>query len=250
MPEPIDWSRLQKALAVEAQYGFTDLVGQRYRFSEFFGLTLRQPPPALARADQQQWRDLAAEFDGYTQLLTVDRKQLVAKTERLLEAARTQIAELVRSPTAARAIEKSAATPTPPAAVKQSTAAFQSAAAAVVGLDKPLKDLPKVSQKFAESLGKLGLYSVKDLLFYYPRDYIDYARQVDIRSLAEGETVTLVGTVKRCNCFTSAKNQKLTILEMVLTDPTGQIKLGRFYAGLAIAVAVGKNRSRKNSAPA
>jgi ATP-dependent DNA helicase RecG len=232
MPEPIDWSRLQKALAVEAQYGFTDLVGQRYRFSEFFGLTLRQPPPALSRADQQQWRDLAAEFDGYTQLLTVDRKQLVAKTERLFEAARTQIAELVRSPTAARAIEKSAAAPTPSAAVKQSTAAFQSAPpAAVVRLNQPLKDLPKVSQKFAESLSKLGLYSVKDLLFYYPRDYIDYARQVDIRSLAEGETVTLVGTVKRCNCFTSAKNQKLTILEMVLTDPTGQIKLGRFYAG-------------------
>jgi ATP-dependent DNA helicase RecG len=230
MPEPIDWSRLQKALAVEAQYGFTDLVGQRYRFSEFFGITLRQPPPALSSADRQQWRDLAAEFDGYTQLMTADRKILLTKTERLLVAAREQIAELVRDPAARN----------PVSAVKQAPAHFHETPAATspppadlvpTGLDRPIKDLPKVGSKFAESLAKLGLYQVKDLLFYYPRDYIDYARQVDIRSLAEGETVTLVGTVKRCSCFSSAKNQKLTILEMVLSDPTGQIKLGRFYAG-------------------
>jgi ATP-dependent DNA helicase RecG len=230
MPEPIDWSRLQKALAVEAQYGFTDLVGQRYRFSEFFGITLRQPPPALSSADRQQWRDLAAEFDGYAQLITADRKILLTKTERLLVAARDQIAALVRDPAARN----------PVSAVKQAPANFHEPPAATspppadlvpTGLDRPIKDLPKVGSKFAESLAKLGLYQVKDLLFYYPRDYIDYARQVDIRSLAEGETVTLVGTVKRCSCFSSAKNQKLTILEMVLSDPTGQIKLGRFYAG-------------------
>jgi ATP-dependent DNA helicase RecG len=228
MPEPIDWSRLQKALAVEAQYGFTDLVGQRYRFSEFFGITLRQPPQALSRSEQQQWRDLAAEFDSYAQLMIIDRKQLLARTEQLLVKARDQIAELVRNPTArtSEPTERSAsfqrieAVPSQPAVVPTPT-----------GLDEPLKALPKVSVKFAESLAKLGLYTVKDLLFYYPRDYIDYARQVNIRSLAEGETVTLVGTVKRCSCFSSAKNQKLTILEMVLSDPTGQIKLGRFYAG-------------------
>lgn len=228
MPEPIDWSRLQKALAVEAQYGFTDLVGQRYRFSEFFGMTLRQPPPALANADRQQWRDLATEFDGYAQLMTADRKQLLAKTDRLLVAARDQIAELVRDPSARTTVKQPAA----PHFTDPSTAASPAPTnSAPTGLDRPLKDLPKVSVKFADSLAKLGLYQVKDLLFYYPRDYIDYARQVDIRSLAEGETVTLVGRVKRCSCFSSAKNQKLTILEMVLSDPTGQIKLGRFYAG-------------------
>ncbi len=80
-------------------------------------------------------------------------------------------------------------------------------------------------------LKRLGLYTVKDLLFYYPRDHIDYARQVSICHLVAGETVTIVGTVKRCNCFTSPKNKKLSIFELILKDNTGQIKLNRFFAG-------------------
>jgi ATP-dependent DNA helicase RecG len=101
MAESIDWARLQKALAVEAQYGFTDLVGQRYRFSEFFSLTLNKPPAALSSSDQQQWRILAAEFDGYMQLLAADRKQLLTRTERLLSTAQNTIAQLVQNPQAA-----------------------------------------------------------------------------------------------------------------------------------------------------
>jgi ATP-dependent DNA helicase RecG len=221
MAESIDWARLQKALAVEAQYGFKDLVGQRYRFSEFFSLTLNKPPAALSSAEQQQWRALANEFDSYIQLLIPDRQQLLAKTAKMLEAAQSTIAQLVHNPQAATA----------KTIVQEASAPKEPTATVLVNIDRPLKDLPKLGSKTAENLAKLGLYTVKDLLFYYPRDYIDYARQVDIRSLTEGETVTLVGKVKRCNCFTSAKNQKLTILEMVLDDPTGQIRLGRFYAG-------------------
>jgi len=36
--ESPDWVRLHKALAVEAERGFTDLVGNQYRFSEFLSL--------------------------------------------------------------------------------------------------------------------------------------------------------------------------------------------------------------------
>ncbi|HIK11483.1 MAG TPA: ATP-dependent DNA helicase RecG [Oscillatoriaceae cyanobacterium M33_DOE_052] len=97
--------------------------------------------------------------------------------------------------------------------------------------DDALTQVSGIGAKSGEQLAKLGLYTVRDLLFYYPRDYIDYKRQVKIRDLEAGETVTIVGTVKRCNCFTSPKNKKLTILELVLKDTTGQIRLSRFYAG-------------------
>jgi ATP-dependent DNA helicase RecG len=80
-------------------------------------------------------------------------------------------------------------------------------------------------------LARLGLYTVRDLLYYYPRDHVDYARQVNINKLEPGETVTIVGTVKRCSCFTSPRNKKLTIFDMVLKDPTGQLKISRFFAG-------------------
>lgn len=99
-----------------------------------------------------------------------------------------------------------------------------------LSLDQPLSRLADVGRK-AEYLAKLNLYTVRDILFYYPRDHIDYARQVNISELMAGETVTLVGTVKRCTCFTSPNNKKLTILEVVLKDHTGQIRISRFFAG-------------------
>ncbi len=80
-------------------------------------------------------------------------------------------------------------------------------------------------------MAKLGVLTVFDLLYYYPRDHIDYARQVKINELEPGETVTLIAQVKRCNCFSSPRNKKLTILELVLSDNTGQLKISRFYAG-------------------
>jgi ATP-dependent DNA helicase RecG len=232
MAEPIDWSRLHKALAVESQHGFIDLVGQQYQFSEFLCITLGKPPAQLLRPDQEQWRDLAREFSHYPELTVSERKRLLGITARLLTEAEAQIAAWVEQQPAPRPVSlptvKQQPTPFASQAIEQST---NQPSGEIVALDRPLKDLPKISAKAAESLARLGLYYVRDLLFYYPRDYIDYARQVDIRSLAIGETVTLVGQVKRCSCFTSTKNTKLTILEMVLGDPTGQIKLGRFYAG-------------------
>jgi ATP-dependent DNA helicase RecG len=68
-------------------------------------------------------------------------------------------------------------------------------------------------------------------LFYYPRDHIDYARQVAIANLVAGETVTIIGTVKSCKCFSSPKNKKLSILEVIIRDNTGQIRINRFFAG-------------------
>jgi ATP-dependent DNA helicase RecG len=44
--ESPDWVRLQKALSVEAEKGFTDLVGNQYRFSEFLCLSFGKTPDA------------------------------------------------------------------------------------------------------------------------------------------------------------------------------------------------------------
>ncbi|NJM97028.1 MAG: ATP-dependent DNA helicase RecG [Phormidesmis sp. RL_2_1] len=98
-------------------------------------------------------------------------------------------------------------------------------------LDKPLTYLPGIGPHKAEKLAKLGLLSLRDALFYYPRDYIDYARQVNIKDLVPGETVTIVATVKRCNCFNSPRNTKLTIFELTVYDSSSRLKISRFLAG-------------------
>jgi ATP-dependent DNA helicase RecG len=102
-------------------------------------------------------------------------------------------------------------------------------------LDQSLTALNGVGPRNGEKLAKLGLWTVRDLLYYYPRDHLDYARQVDIRYLEPGEMVTIVGTIKSCKCFTSPRNQKLTILEIRLRDRTGEVRLQRFFAGTRYA---------------
>jgi ATP-dependent DNA helicase RecG len=98
-------------------------------------------------------------------------------------------------------------------------------------LDQSLISATGIGPANGKKLEKLGLLTIYDLLYYYPRDHIDYAHQVTIRELVVGETVTILGKVKKFNCFTSPKNKKLTILELILSDRSGIIKISRFLAG-------------------
>jgi len=212
-----DWVRLQRALTAEAARGFADLVGKQHRFSEFLSLSFAQPPPeGLSPADQWRWREKTSQFARYPELAISKRQHLVADTRRFLHQVQqtTRRSQLDRRPA-------TRTTRTRPLGVESQS----------VSLEQSLTHLAGIGPRSGERLGRLGLRIVRDLLYYYPRDHIDYARQVSIKDLVAGETVTLVATVRRCNCFTSPRNPKLTIFELVLKDHTGQIKLSRFFAG-------------------
>ncbi|MBD6619503.1 ATP-dependent DNA helicase RecG [Komarekiella sp. 'clone 1'] len=240
--EKPDWIRLQKALAIEAEHGFTDLLGKQYRFSEFLSLTFGKFPIVLAATERRRWHELAAQFANYPNLGLEDRQHLVAETRRYLYQLQQEEGEQGSRGVEEQEIvykskirlEKFATGGNPPYNFSQnpkSKIIAEVSRRLAPKIDQKLSDLPEIGIRKADNLARLGLYTVRDLLFYYPRDYIDYARQVNIRELQGGETVTIVATVKRCNCFTSPKNKKLSILELILKDNTGQIKIGRFYAG-------------------
>ena len=213
-----DWERLHKALAVEAKNGYSDIVGNQYRFSEFFCLTFGKVPPQTTLEQEKRWRNLAIEFSNYGEKTVTERQQLIVKASRLLKEVQEGKTD---TPTSERK----------PLATKKPVANSQ----ANLDLDQPLRDVPGIGRSRSNSLYRLGLETVRDVLFYYPREHIDYAQQVNIADLVEGETVTIVGTVKSCNCFTSPKNKKLTILQLVIKDRTGEVKLSRFFAGTRFA---------------
>ncbi|MHC5613829.1 MAG: ATP-dependent DNA helicase RecG [Nostoc sp.] len=216
--EKPDWIRLHKALAIEAERGFTDLVGKQYRFSEFLSLTLGKFPTGLPQTERRRWQGLAVQFASYPHLALEERQNLVAETRRYLS--QVQQEEQGEQEEQGKKIQN----PKSPIVAELSRRLAPN-------IEQKLSDLPEIGFKKAGNLARLGLHTVRDLLFYYPRDHIDYARQVNIRELQAGETVTIVATVKRCNCFNSPKNQKLSILELIVKDNSGQIKIGRFYAG-------------------
>ncbi len=245
--ESPDWVRLQKALAVEAQRGFTDIVGKQYRFSEFLCLSFGKPPVVLPATERRRWQEMAAQFATYPQLTLEERQHLVAAARRYLHASQQQArnpnCQEDKLPTDAYSSTQNSklctgAQPCGPTNSKlpKTTPLIQPNSVAVnrriaPSLEQPLTSLAEVGIRKGEYLARLGVYTVRDILFYYPRDHIDYARQVNIRELKAGETVTLVGTVKRCQCFSSPRNSKLTILELLLKDQTGQIRINRFFAG-------------------
>ncbi|MBW4630202.1 MAG: ATP-dependent DNA helicase RecG [Brasilonema octagenarum HA4186-MV1] len=230
-----DWIRLQKALAIEAEKGFADLLGKQYRFSEFLTLTFGKFPIDLPGIERRRWQELAAEFANYPNLELEDRQHLVAETRRYLYQVQ-QVVEGEGEAGKAREAEQQGSW----RAKENSSGYSPLSKSPIVGevsrnlapnLDQKLSDLPEIGIRKSANLARLGLYTVRDLLYYYPRDHIDYARQVNIQELVAGETVTIVATVKRCNCFTTPKNNKLTILEVLLRDQTGQLKISRFFAG-------------------
>ncbi|MBW4468225.1 MAG: ATP-dependent DNA helicase RecG [Pegethrix bostrychoides GSE-TBD4-15B] len=214
----LDWLRLQKALSVEAERGFNDLLGSQYRFSEFLSFSLNQPPPALPPTERQRLQTIASEFTQYSDLSFSERQHLVAETRRALYQTR-------------QALEAPVEDSKPKASRPKTTSLSEKTAKLPPKLEQAVTYLPGIGAKNSEKLAKLGLLTVRDLLYYYPRDHIDYARQVTIRQLVAGATVTIVGKITRCTCFTSPRNSKLTILDLSIRDSTGQIKLVRFFPG-------------------
>ncbi|MEO1374014.1 MAG: ATP-dependent DNA helicase RecG [Cyanobacteria bacterium J06635_10] len=230
--EQPDWIRLQKALTVETEQGFINLKGRQYLFNEFLTLTFGKFPVGLPASERPRWQQFAVKFANYPNLEAEDRQHLVAETRRYLY--KLQHLGEGRSDTQSNNYNSQSASNSKPK-VKvinpKSKIVAEVSRRLAPELDKKLSDLPEIGFKRASKLERLGLSTVRDLLFYYPRDYIDYANQICIGELMAGETVTVVATVKRCNCFPSPKNKKLSILTIDLKDNSGTLKISRFYAG-------------------
>ncbi|MEM9923256.1 MAG: ATP-dependent DNA helicase RecG [Cyanobacteria bacterium P01_D01_bin.50] len=230
--EKPDWIRLQKALTVETEQGFINLKGRQYLFNEFLTLTFGKFPVGLPANERRRWQEFAVKFANYPNLEAEDRQHLVAETRRYLY--RLQHQGTQKSDTQPLNYDSQSVSNSKPK-VKvinpKSKIVAEVSRRLAPELDKKLSDLPEIGFKRAAKLERLGLSTVRDLLFYYPRDHIDYANQICIGELMAGETVTVVATVKRCNCFPSPKNKKLSILTIDLKDNSGTLKISRFYAG-------------------
>ncbi len=90
--------------------------------------------------------------------------------------------------------------------------------------------LKGIGSKFGYLLNKLGIYSIFDLISYYPKKYIDYSSRCLIKNLKEGQSVTIYGHISAVKTFTTRNN--LTIIKVVITDESGSLELNYFYSKL------------------
>lgn len=63
----------------------------------------------------------------------------------------------------------------------------------MTGTEKKLTDLRGISDKRATLLAKLGISRVRDLIFFYPRDYDDWTAKTPYTEWRDGMTVTVAG---------------------------------------------------------
>ena len=76
---PPDWPRWQKALSVEAETGFGNLMGRQSRFNAFLASCFADPAEGLTDHDRDRWQSLADRFRDYDALTASNRQYLEAR---------------------------------------------------------------------------------------------------------------------------------------------------------------------------
>ena len=87
--------------------------------------------------------------------------------------------------------------------------------------------LPGVGPRHGMTLKRLGLESLGDMLYYFPRRYDDYSRLKPINRLWYGEEVTVIASVQSV-ANRPLRSGRATITEAVVSDSTGALRLTWF----------------------
>ena len=88
-------------------------------------------------------------------------------------------------------------------------------------LNSPLQFLKGVGPRKAVALEKAGLVTVRDLLYYLPRSYLDRTNVIPIADLRVNEPATVVGEVKMHGLL-YGKGRRY---EVTLQDDSGAVTL-------------------------
>ncbi len=90
-------------------------------------------------------------------------------------------------------------------------------------LDTPIENLKYVGKTYLPRLKKLGVKTIKDLLYHFPARYEDWREQGKIEDIKPNEKISLIGKVA------NIENKRIFPRRMVLTtalieDETGKVK--------------------------
>ncbi|MBI1389392.1 MAG: DEAD/DEAH box helicase [bacterium] len=94
------------------------------------------------------------------------------------------------------------------------------------GLDTPIQFCPGVGPRRAQLLEKMAIYTVRDLLWRFPRGYEDYQHVSSIAHLAPGGAATVIGEVIYVEARRPrGKSRVRHILQATVRDPGGELEV-------------------------
>jgi len=112
-------------------------------------------------------------------------------------------------------LPKEGIVPSPPVARGQRVAASQS-------LDSPITTLRGVSTSLAAKFNKLGVKTIRDLLYFFPHRHLDYSQRKSISQLVEGEEQTIIANVWQAQEIRLGGRRST---EAIVGDETGNVRV-------------------------
>lgn len=91
-------------------------------------------------------------------------------------------------------------------------------------LASPIASVPRVGPAYQKKLKKIGIATVHDLLFYFPRTYEDFSVITPINQVKEGNIYCIKGTLLEITQVRTFK-KRMALVQAVVQDNTGAIKV-------------------------
>ncbi len=219
------FDKLRRILLLEREQHYNDraVSGGMERFLRFWEKQARdEVGPAGERAVDQ----LMARLADYRVMGQDARRAAIEDAVRVLDAPPTQGAQEPR-----QADEQSAreASPTRPEPANPRLRARESAERPDDGngdgnrggLTAPVTELKGVGPRNAERLARLGITTIRDLIYHFPHRYDDFAGLKKINQLAFDDEVTVVGVVREGQVRTVGRRK---VFSATISDGTGVIE--------------------------
>ena len=208
----INWIKpLQRSLTLETEYGFINLLGKEKYFNEFlFDNLTKLNELGLTLDEKKSLNYLGEKFFIYSKLDYNQRKRIVIDTRKLLLKLSKSL-DLNQNKKSVIYNSK----------LEKNKLSINSNISEIIGIGKVNK----------EALNKLGIFNVKDLIYYFPRNYLDYSNKEKIKNLRPENLYTCTGYIKKFFIFKSKKNINLSILNLTIFDETSSIKITKFLIG-------------------
>ena len=99
----------------------------------------------------------------------------------------------------------------------------------MLDLNKDVKYVKTVGPNRVKLLNKLNIYTLKDLITYYPRDYEDRSRPKNLYECMDGEEVLIQAMAT--GTITEMHKGKMTISRLIVKDQTGTCYITWFNQG-------------------
>ena len=197
------YEKVKQAITLEIKYQYINFDGKKTNFSKFMTGILYDVLKKINKIEKQNIANLINLFESYHIDSVHNRKYTIDKTLETFARLRKQIKPQEKKETTKETKEYQEE-------IEEIDVAF------VKGVG------PQISKLF----NKMGIFKVKDLIEYYPRKYVDYKGQNQIRNLKISEQVTIIGTIIKTQHYTT--RNKLTIFTVYIKDSTGTIPINFF----------------------